>query len=159
MLAPRRHRVGPGGRRAKPVGNGHAAGLQPGKGETIWLHDIVLIIITLITLFVAVLLIWVMWRYHACRNPTPSRTEHNTLLEVAWTVIPMLILVVIAIPSFRLIYYEDRTHDADSDDQGDRASVVWEYTYPDNNNIDFSSYIIPDDQLKPGQLRLLDRRQ
>ena len=68
----------------------------------------------------------------------------------------MLILVVIAIPSFRLIYYEDRTRDADLTIKVTGHQWYWEYTYPDKNNIDFTSYIIPDDQLKPGQLRLLD---
>ena len=85
----------------------------------------------------------------------PTRTSHNTVLEIAWTVIPVLILVVIAIPSFRLVYYEDRTHDADLTIKVTGHQWYWEYTYPDKNNIDFSSYIIPDDQLKPGQLRLL----
>ena len=113
-------------------------------------------IITLITLFVGGLLVWVMWRYHATRNPVPTRTAHNTVLEIAWTVIPVLILVVMAIPSFRLVYYEDRTRDADLTIKVTGHQWYWEYTYPDNNNIDFTSYMIPDDQLKPGQLRLLE---
>jgi cytochrome c oxidase subunit II len=121
-----------------------------------WLHNLVLVIITLITLFVGVLLVWVMWRYNARRNPVPTRTSHNTVLEIAWTVIPVLILVVMAIPSFRLVYYEDRTRDADLTVKVTGHQWYWEYTYPDNNNIDFSSYIIPDDQLKPGQRRLLE---
>ena len=81
------------------------------------------------------------------------------MLEIAWTVIPVLILVVIAIPSFRLVYYEDRTRDADLTIKVTGHQWYWEYTYPDKGNIDFTSYIIPDDQLKPGQLRLLDGRQ
>jgi cytochrome c oxidase subunit II len=97
-----------------------------------------------------------MWRYNARRNPAPTRTAHNTVLEIAWTVIPVLILVVMAIPSFRLVYYEDRTHDADLTIKVTGHQWYWEYTYPDKNNIDFSSYIIPDDQLKPGQRRLLE---
>jgi cytochrome c oxidase subunit 2 len=148
------------------VGSAHAQmprpwemGMQPGfspvKREIIWLHDMVLIIITLITLFVGALLIWVMVRYNAKRNPIPSRTSHNTILEVAWTLIPVLILVVIAIPSFRLVYYEDRTADADLTVKVTGHQWYWEYTYPDNGNLDFSSYFVPDDQLKPGQLRLL----
>src|SRR5271165_3138623 len=134
-------------------------GMQPGyspvKDEIIWLHNLVLVIITLITLLVGVLLIWVMIRYNARRNPVPSRTSHNTLLEVAWTLLPVLILVVIAIPSFRLVFYEDRTNDADLTIKATGHQWYWEYTYPDQANLDFSSYIIPDDQLKPGQLRLL----
>jgi cytochrome c oxidase subunit 2 len=127
----------------------------PVKQQIIGLHDLVLVIITLITLFVGGLLVWVMWRYSARRNPAPSQISHNTLLEVVWTVIPILILVVIAIPSFRLVYYEDRTPAADMTVKVIAHQWYWEYSYPDKGNIDFSSYIVPDDQLKPGQPRLL----
>jgi len=120
------------------------------------LHDLVLIIITAITLFVAGLLAWVVLRYNARRHPTPSQTSHNTVLEVAWTVIPVLILVVIAIPSFRLVYFEDRTQHADLTIKVTGHQWYWEYTYPDSGGLNFSSYLVPEDQLKPGQLRLLD---
>jgi cytochrome c oxidase subunit 2 len=134
-------------------------GMQPAWGpikrEIIALHDMVLIIITLITLFVGGLLGWVMYRYNAKRNPIPSRTAHHTFLEVAWTVIPVLILVVMAIPSFRLIYYEDRTYDPDLTIKVTAHQWYWEYAYPDKGNIDFSSYFVPTKDLKPGQLRLL----
>jgi len=128
---------------------------SPVKQQIIDLHNLVLIIITLITLFVGALLGWVMFRYNAKRNPVPGHTTHNTLIEISWTVIPVLILVVMAIPSFRLIYYEDRTHDPDLTIKVTGHQWYWEYTYPDHGNIDFMSNIIPDDQLKPGQLRLL----
>ena len=92
-------------------------GMQPAgsilKERIIDLHNLVLVIITLITIFVGVLMLWVMWRYSAKRNPNPSQTAHHTLLEIAWTVIPVLILVVIAIPSFRLLYFLDHTPDPD----------------------------------------------
>jgi cytochrome c oxidase subunit II len=140
----------------RPWEMGMQAAFGPLKQEQIDLHHLVLVIITVITLFVAGLLGWVMWRYNARRNPAPTRTAHNTVLEIAWTVIPVLILVVMAIPSFRLVYYEDRTHDADLTIKVTGHQWYWEYTYPDKNNIDFSSYIIPDDQLKPGQRRLLE---
>jgi cytochrome c oxidase subunit 2 len=120
------------------------------------LHDLVLIIITLITIFVAALIGWVLWRYDAKRNPVPSQLSHHTGLEVAWTLIPVLILVVIAIPSFRLVYYEDRTTNPDITIKVTGHQWYWEYTYPDNGNVDFTSYMIKDDELKPGQLRLLD---
>src|SRR5258708_21845170 len=73
------------------------------------LHSLVVWLMTLVTVFVAALLGYVMWRYRAARNPVPSRVSHHTVLEVAWTVLPVLLLVVIAIPSFRLVYFEDRT--------------------------------------------------
>lgn len=126
------------------------------KAEIISLHDLVLIIITVITLFVGALLMVAMIRFRASKHPTPTRTSHNTILEIAWTVLPVLILVVIAIPSFRLVYFEDRVRDADVTIKVTGHQWNWEYTYPDTGNIDFTSYLIPDDQLKPGQLRLLD---
>lgn len=134
-------------------------GMQPAWGpikqRIIELHDLVMVIITFITLLVGGLLVWVMYRYNAKRNPVPSRTTHHALLEILWTVIPVLILVVIAIPSFRLIYYENRTNDPDLTIKVTAHQWYWEYAYPNNNNIDFSSYFVPDDQLKPGQPRLL----
>jgi cytochrome c oxidase subunit 2 len=135
-------------------------GMQPAfspvKADIIRLHSLVLFIITIITVLVGVLLLWVMYRYNAKKNPVPSRTSHNTILEVAWTLLPVLILVVIAIPSFRLVFYEDRTNDADLTVKATGHQWYWEYTYPDKGNLDFNSNYIPDDQLKPGQLRLLE---
>jgi cytochrome c oxidase subunit II len=128
----------------------------PIKERIIDLHDLVLVIITLITLFVGGLLIWVMMRYNARRNPVPSQTSHNTVIEILWTVIPVLILVVIAIPSFRLIYYQDRTPDPDMTIKATGHQWYWEFTYPDQGNIDIESRYIHDEDLKPGQLRLLD---
>jgi cytochrome c oxidase subunit II len=119
------------------------------------LHTLVLWIITLITLFVGGLILWVLYRYNAARHPNPTRTSHNTVLEVAWTVIPVLILVVIAIPSFRLVYYEDHTNNADLTIKVTGHQWYWEYTYPDNGNVDFSSYFIKDDDATP-HIRLLD---
>ena len=128
----------------------------PIKDREIELHDLVLVLITLITLFVGGLLIWVMIRYNSRRNPVPSQTSHNTVLEIAWTVIPVLILVIMAIPSFRLIYYQDRTPDPDMTIKVTGHQWYWEYTYPDQGNLDIESRYIHDEDLKPGQLRLLD---
>src|SRR6201995_1071349 len=129
---------------------------SPIKDRIIDLHNLVLVIITLITLFVAALLIWVIIRYNAPRNPTPSMTSHNTIIEILWTVVPVLILVVIAIPSFRLIYYQDRTPDPDMTIKVTAHQWYWEFSYPDQGNVDIESRYIHDDDLKPGQLRLLD---
>jgi cytochrome c oxidase subunit II len=128
----------------------------PIKAREISLHDLVLVIITVITLFVGVLLIWVMVRFNARRNPVPSQTSHNTILEVAWTVIPVLILVVIAIPSFRIVYYQDRTPDPDMTIKVIGHQWYWEYNYPDQGNLAIESRYVADEDLKPGQLRLLD---
>ncbi len=135
---------------------GLQAAHSPVKAGIASLNHIVTFIIVLICLFVGVLLAWVLFRYNAKRNPVPSQVSHNTLIEVCWTVIPVLILVVIAIPSFRLIYFEDKTHDPDLTIKVTGHQWYWEFTYPDKGNIDFSSYIVPEDKLKPGELRLLD---
>ena len=97
------------------------------------LHVLVMVIITVITIFVAGLLGWVCYRYSEKKNPNPSQTSHNTLLEVAWTVIPVLILVVIAIPSFRLVYFQDRTEAADAQIQT-RKTVTSPATVPGRLN-------------------------
>jgi cytochrome c oxidase subunit 2 len=140
----------------QPWEMGMQRSFSPIKDRIIDLHDLVLAIITVITLFVAALLMWVVYRYNAQRNPTPSRTSHNTILEISWTVIPVLILVIIAIPSFRLIYYQDRTPDPDMTIKVTGHQWYWEYTYPDQGNFDIESRYVGDDDLKPGQLRLLD---
>ncbi len=135
-------------------------GMQPAgnslKARIIDLHDLVLVIITFITLFVGVLLLWVMLRYNAKRNPVASRTSHHTLLEIAWTVVPVLILVVIAIPSFRLVYYLDHTPNPDMTIKVTAHQWYWEYGYPDEGDLAIESRLIRDEDLKPGQLRLLD---
>ena len=92
-----------------PWGLGLQEGASPIKHEIAWFHNgLLLPIITVITLFVLALLLYVMMRFSAAKNPTPSRTAHNTVVEIAWTAIPIVILVVIAIPSFRLLYKQDR---------------------------------------------------
>lgn len=119
------------------------------------LHNFVLVIILAICALVGVLLVVVLTRFNAKRNPVASRTSHNTVLEVAWTLIPALILVVMAIPSFKLVFYEDHTNRPDLTVQVTGHQWYWEYTYPGEGKLDFSSYIVPDDKLKPGQERLL----
>jgi cytochrome c oxidase subunit 2 len=117
-------------------------------------NDLVLWIIIAITVFVAGLLAWSIWRYRESRNPTPSRTSHHTLLEVAWTVLPVLILLVIAIPSFQLIYYQDRVPNADMTINVQGRQWYWHYGYPDHGNFEFDSYPIPEDQLPADQRHL-----
>jgi len=118
-------------------------------------HHLLLVIITLVTLFVLVLLLYAVWRFSAKRNPTPTKTTHNTLLEMAWTVVPVIILVVIAVPSFKLLYYEDVIPKADMTIKATGHQWYWSYEYPDNGKIGFDSLVVPDDQLKQGQVRLL----
>ena len=119
------------------------------------LHGLVNGLMIAIVVFVAGLLLYVVWKFSARRHPVASRISHNTILEVAWTVVPVLILVVIAIPSFRLVYFEDRTRDADLTVKVTGHQWYWEYTYPDSSNIDFNSTMVADEDIKPGQIRRL----
>jgi cytochrome c oxidase subunit 2 len=119
-------------------------------------HNLLLVIITAITLFVLVLLVYVMVRFRASAHPTPTRTTHNTMVEILWTVIPIVILVVIAIPSFKLLYFEDRTPNAEMTLKVTGHQWYWSYEYPDADGLQFDSYLIQEADLKPGQLRLLE---
>jgi len=122
------------------------------------LHDLLLVIITLISLFVLALLLYVVYRFHASRNPTPSTITHNTVLEIAWTIIPILILVVIAIPSFRLLYYGDKAPDATMTVKVTGHQWYWQYEYPDQGNVSVDSRMLAEaDRVKqkPDQPRLL----
>ncbi|MFT5540200.1 MAG: cytochrome c oxidase subunit 2 [Alphaproteobacteria bacterium] len=119
-------------------------------------HDVLLILTSVITVFVLLLLIYVVVRFNAKANPTPTRTTHNTLVEVAWTVVPIMILVGIAIPSFKLLYFQDRTAKPEMTLKVTGHQWYWSYEYPDHGKIAFDSLMVPDDQLKPGQYRLLE---
>jgi cytochrome c oxidase subunit 2 len=111
-------------------------------------------IIVAITVFVAGLLAYVVYRYDHKRNPVAGTLAHHSLLEVAWTAIPVLILVGIAVPSFRLVYYEDRTHDADLTVKVTGHQWYWEYTYPDSKGLHFDSYMVHDEDLNADQKHL-----
>lgn len=117
-------------------------------------HFFLNVIITVVALFVLGLMIYVMVRFNEKRNPTPSRTTHNTLLEVAWTVVPIFILVVIAIPSFRLLFAQYDFPKADVTITATGSQWYWSYEYPDEG-IRFDSIMVPEAQLKEGQPRLL----
>jgi cytochrome c oxidase subunit II len=119
-------------------------------------HSLLTVIITLIVIFVAGLLAYCVIRFNAKRNPVPSKTAHHTLLEVAWTVLPVIILIVVAVPSFKLLYLAERVPQADMTIKVTGRQWYWDYEYPDQGNIAFSSYIIQEADLKPGQRRLLE---
>jgi cytochrome c oxidase subunit 2 len=121
-----------------------------------WFHNWLLFIITAITLFVLALLIIVMVKFNARANPTPSRTTHNTLIEVAWTLIPVLILVGIAVPSFRLLFLELDIPKADLTIKAVGKQWYWTYSYPDNGKFEFDSLLACDEsRTKCQQPRLL----
>ena len=118
-------------------------------------HDGLLVVITVITIFVLGLLLYASWRFREKRNPTPSTTTHNTVIEILWTVIPIMILIGIAIPSFRLLYFADRTTEADMTLKIVGNQWYWSYEYPDHGNFTFDANLVPDDKLKPDQKRLM----
>jgi cytochrome c oxidase subunit II len=121
-------------------------------------HNELLVIIALIMLLVLGLLAYVCVKFNAKAHPVPTRTSHNTVIEILWTVVPVVILVVIAIPSFKLMYFMDHTVNAKMDMtiKVTGHQWYWEYGYPDQGNFSFNSNLIPEDQLKPGQKRLLE---
>ncbi|MGA7486435.1 MAG: cytochrome c oxidase subunit II [Xanthobacteraceae bacterium] len=127
----------------------------PVMDRIIWFHDFLLYIITGIAGFVLVLLIVVMVRFNARANPIASRTTHNTFIEVAWTLIPIAILMVIAIPSFKLLFLQLNIPAADLTVKATGNQWYWSYSYPDNGQFQFDSLMLKADQLKPGQPRLL----
>ncbi|WP_198369395.1 cytochrome c oxidase subunit II [Roseomonas rosulenta] len=133
-------------------------GLQPSGGIIKdWIssfNSLVFAIIVAITVFVLALLAYCVWRFRAEVHPTPSKVSHNTLLEVAWTVVPVLILVVIAIPSFQLIYKQDRAPDPGLTISVQGRQWYWNYTYPDHGNFNFDSYPLAEDQLPPERRHL-----
>jgi cytochrome c oxidase subunit II len=118
-------------------------------------HDELLVIIFLISAFVMGLLLYVILRFNHQRNPVPTRTTHNALIEIIWTVVPVLILITIAIPSFKLMYYMADIPKPDLTVEVTGHQWYWTYTYPDQGGLTFDSNIVQDANLKPGQLRLL----
>jgi cytochrome c oxidase subunit II len=121
---------------------------QPGSPvmeQIEWFHDWLLVIITVITLFVLALLITVMVKFNSRANPVPSRTTHNTLIEVAWTLIPVLILVGIAVPSFRLLFLELDIPKADITVKATGKQWYWSYAYPDSGKFEFDSLLACDE--------------
>jgi len=129
----------------------------PSMDDITWFHNFVLWIIVAITAFVLALLVVVMVKFNARANPTPSRTTHNTLLEVAWTVIPVVILVVIAIPSFRMLFKQLNIPQSDLTIKAAGNQWNWTYTYPDDK-IEFTSIMLQDadrQKLNPVPPRLL----
>ena len=120
------------------------------------MHNLLLVIITAISLFVLGLLLYVVYRFSAAKNANPRRTSHNTTIEIIWTVVPVLILIVIAIPSFRLLYFADRTREADMTLKVSGHQWYWAYEYPDHGEFKYDSTMIPDAEIKPGQIRLLE---
>jgi cytochrome c oxidase subunit 2 len=119
---------------------------SPVMENIVWFHNFLFVLITLITLFVLALLIVVVMKFNAKTNPVPSKTTHNTLIEVAWTLIPVLILVGIAVPSFRLLFQQLDIPKADLTVKATGKQWYWSYSYPDNGKFEFDSLMAADKQ-------------
>ena len=136
-----------------------ALGLQdaasPVMADIHWFHNVLLVIIIAITAFVLILLLTVMLRFNAQANPRPTRTTHNALIEVIWTIVPVIILLAIAVPSFRLLFVQLDLPKPDLTVKATGRQWYWSYNYPDNGNFEFDSLIVDEKDLKPGQPRLL----
>ena len=119
---------------------------SPVMENIVWFHNFLFVLITLITLFVLGLLVAVVVKFNAKANPVPSKTTHNTLIEVAWTLIPVLILVGIAVPSFRLLFLQLDIPKADLTIKATGKQWYWSYAYPDNGKFEFDSLMAADKQ-------------
>ena len=128
--------------------------VTPVMDNIVWFHDFLLYLITAITAFVLVLLLIVIFRFNARANPVPTKTTHNTLLEVAWTLIPVVILTAIAVPSFKLLFLQQTIPPADVTVKATGKQWYWTYNYPDSQ-FEFDSLMLQDKDRKPDQPRLL----
>ena len=117
-------------------------------------NNLLLPVIIAISVFVLFLMIYTCIRFRASKNPNPSKTTHNVAVEVLWTLIPCLILIVMAVPSFKILYNQDTIPKADVTVKAVGYQWYWGYEYPDENII-FESYMIKEDELKESQPRLL----
>jgi len=129
---------------------------SPVMEKLVWLHDgFLMYIITAITILVLIAMIYIAIKFNAKANPVPSKTTHNVKLEVIWTVVPVIILIAIAIPSVRIHNYMEATPESGITLKVTGFQWYWGYEYPDNGGINFESRIIEDKDLKEGDVRLL----
>lgn len=119
---------------------------SPVMDNIVWFHDFLSVLIIVITLFVLALLVVVVVKFNSKANPVPSRTTHHTLIEVVWTLVPVLILVGIAVPSFRLLFLELDVPKADLTIKATGKQWYWSYAYPDNGKFEFDSLMAQDKQ-------------
>jgi cytochrome c oxidase subunit 2 len=141
---------------AVPWQIGFQEAATPVMRQVLEFNDLLLTIIISIVIFVVALLFYTMHRFSATRNPEPSKTTHNTVIEVIWTVIPIMILIVIAIPSFKLLYFQDRMVDAEMTIKAVGHQWYWTYEYPDHDDLTFDALMIADEDIEDGQARLLE---
>ena len=130
---------------------------SPTMERIVILNDIMLWICIVMSAIVMGLMGYIFVRFNRKRNPTPQKFTHNSLIEVLWTVVPVIVLVAIAIPSFRLLYFMDRTSEAEMTIKAIGHQWYWSYEYPDlGEDITFDAVMLQEDELSEGQLRLLE---
>jgi cytochrome c oxidase subunit 2 len=147
------------GSQPKPWQIGFQGANSPLMEEITKVHDLVFIVLCIIGTIVTILLLVVVYKFRESKNPKPSTFTHHTLLEIVWTVIPVFILIVILIPSIKILYVFDKAENPDITVKVTGHQWYWSYEYlsdSEENKIAFDSYMIPTKDLKPGQLRLLD---
>lgn len=118
-------------------------------------HNILLVVIYAISIFVFILLVYTCYRFSAKRNPVPSKTTHNTLVEIIWTAVPVLILVILAVPSMRTLYFAEKIENSELTIKIVGNQWYWHYIYPESN-LEFDSNMVKDSDIKPGEYRLLE---
>jgi cytochrome c oxidase subunit 2 len=128
---------------------------SPVMEEVASFHYFLLWVIAAISVFVLALLAIIVVRYNARANPVPSRTTHNTPIEILWTIIPVIVLATIAVPSFRILFVELDVPTPDLTVKATGKQWFWSYNYPDNGNFEFDSLMVAEKDLKAGQPRLL----
>ena len=141
--------------RSKPWQMWFQEAASPTMERIVEFHDILFVMEVGIVILVLAIMGYIIFRFNAKSNPVPSKTTHNTMLEVVWTGVPILILIDIAVPSLKLLYYADSTKDAEMTLKVTGNQWYWSYTYPDHGEIEFDSIIVPKEELKKGQPRLL----
>jgi cytochrome c oxidase subunit 2 len=129
---------------------------SPVMEKFFWFHEHLLIMCFGVSGLICLLLIYVCIRYSKRFNPVPSKCSHNTLIEIVWTVVPVIILLVIAFPSFHSLYFAEKIENTDFAIKIVGRQWYWEYHYPDHGDINFESRLIADKDLKPGDKRLLE---
>ena len=119
------------------------------------LYDFLNIIIVLIVAFVLALLIYVCYRFREKKNPTPSKTTHNSVVEILWTVIPVIILISMGVPSLKLLFFMDKTYEPDMTLKVSGHQWYWSYEYPDHGDFTFEAWMVDEEELEEDQPRLL----
>ncbi len=141
------------------VGAAHPWGLNlreafsPVMAEMVSFHNALIWLIVIISLFVLALLAIIVVRFNAKSNPKASKTTHNTFIEISWTVIPVLILVIMAVPSFKLLYKSDVTPEAHMTVKAIGHQWYWSYEYPDHGNFTYDAWLVQDKEDIDGEDR------